>query len=173
MRIVTLIILVLTFLVGAVMASMLNVNINSRISKINYEEIAEMEKLVEQYKESGTDVSEIDDPAIKEALEQLENVPSKGRATTAGILGILLAIASLVMVVLAFMKKELVKNVSFGGIGLSILVWLITPVIEAGRLSGANTKTVALISVFALTTAAVCAIVSQRLHLKKSAEMQA
>ncbi len=168
MRIVTLIIMVLAFLVGAGLSSMLKVNIDRRLSKVNFDELAELQKLADQYKESGVDLSEIEEPSVRESLEQLENIPSKSRATTAGILGILLSLVALAMVVLAFMKKRTIEIAGIAVIGLSFIMWLVTPTIEASRFSGANPKNIALISLIALAVAAGSAIMSFKIHLKKS-----
>ncbi len=173
MRIVVLIVMVLTFLVGGLMSAGLTVNIGSKLDRIDYEEIAKMQKMIDEYKANGVDLSTTNDPAVKEALEQLDNVPSKTRAQIAGILGVLLSIVALVMVIIAFMKKEVVKKIGYAVISMAAFIWILTPSIDGGRLSGANPKTIALITLFVLGASAACAIISKIMHAKKSQSVQA
>ncbi|PTT72890.1 hypothetical protein DD829_07495 [Chryseobacterium sp. HMWF035] len=71
------------------------------------------------------------------------------------------------MIVIAFMKKNAVRAVSLLVIVLSLALWIIAPDIEAGKYSGINPKTMALIGFLGLAVSAAFAFMSFQLYLKK------
>lgn len=168
MRVVALIFMVIAFLVGGACAGVLFKNIENRMGGNDYSVVEKAQKQIDDLKKDGIDVTKIDDPQVKETLEMLEKVPAKWKVDTAGPLGIALAFLAFVMVVLAFMKKEIVTKLSLLVVVLSLVLWIICPDIEAGMFSGANPKSIALISLVALTVSAGCAFMSYKLYLKKN-----
>ncbi|MFY7740118.1 MAG: hypothetical protein ACOVQC_06340 [Flavobacterium sp.] len=172
MRVLALIFMVLAFLVGGGSAGMLKVNIDSRTEGIDYDLLEKTQKEIDDLKKSGVDITKTEDPQLKQNLEILEKAPAKWKVTSAGILGMIVSLLSFVMVIVAFMKKEIVTKVSMLVVALSLLLWVITPDIEAGAYSGANPKAIALISLVALLIASGCAFMSYKLHLKKNTPVQ-
>jgi len=168
MRILVLVIMVIAFLIGGGSSSMLMVNLKSRTKNINYEDLATIKAQKEELEKQGLDLEKIEDPTIKDALKTLENAPKKWKVSIAGILGILVGLLSLFMVIIAFMKKEMVKKVSIAVIALSALLWILTPSIKASDFSGADPKSIAVIALVGLVIASICAIASYNMHLKKS-----
>lgn len=176
MRVLALVIMVLAFLVGGVCAGILFKNIENRMGTDGdsqkteevYRLVENAQKQIDELKKQGIDISKSEDPQIKESLELIEKTPAKWKVEYAGKLGILIAFLAFVMVVLAFMKKEIVTKVSLLVVALSLTLWAITPDIEAGTFSGANPKAIALISLVALLIASCCAFMSYILHLKKN-----
>ena len=176
MRVLALIFMILSFLVGGFCAGVLFKNIENRMGTDgDSEKLEEVYRLVEneqkqidQLKKDGIDVTKIEDPQIKESLEIIESTPAKWKVVYAGKLGILLAVLAFVMVVVAFMKKEFVTKLSILVAVLSVVLWAITPYMEAGTFSGANPKSLALIGCIGLVVCSVCAFISYKLHLKKS-----
>ncbi|WP_395045632.1 hypothetical protein [Flavobacterium sp.] len=135
---------------------------------MDYALVDKAQQQIDELKKQGIDVDKIDSPEIKSAKEALEGIPAKWRVDYAGILGMIVSIIAFIMVVLAFMKKDLVKKISVVVIVLSAILWFIAPDIEAGMTSGANPKSIALISFIALAIASACAYMSYTLYLKKS-----
>lgn len=180
MRVLALVFMVLAFLVGGGCAGILFKNIESRMGTDGdsqkteevYRLVENAQKQIEELKKQGIDISKSEDPQIKESLELIEKTPAKWKVDYAGKLGILIALVAFVMVVLAFMKKELVTKVSLLVVALSLTLWVITPDIEAGSYSGANPKAIALISLVALIIASGCAFMSYKLYLKKNTPAQ-
>jgi hypothetical protein len=168
MRVLALVFMVLAFLVGGGCAGLLKVNIDSRTEGLDYGILEKTQKEIDDLKEEGIDITKIEDPQIKENIEILEKAPAKWKVTSAGILGMIVSLLSFVMVIVAFMKKDIVTKLSLLVGGLAILLWIITPDIEAGTYSGANPKTIALIALIGLVVASGCAFMSYKLHLKKS-----
>jgi len=168
MRILVLVIMILTFLIGGGSSSLLKLNVDTRTKNIDYKELAETQIKIDKLKAEGIDLEKYDDPTITNALEVLEKTPSKWQVTLTGVLGIIIGIVSLFMVVVAFMKKEIVKKVSISVIVLSALLWLLTPSIEAGITSGANPKNIALVAFVGLLIASISAFMSYKMHLKKA-----
>ena len=176
MRALTLVIMILAFLVGGTCAGILFKNIENRMGTDGdsqkteevYRLVDNAQKEIEKLKKQGIDVTKIEDPQIQQSLELIESTPPKWKVDYAGKVGIVLAALSLIMVVVAFMKKELVTKLSILVAVLSILLWAITPHIEAGTFSGANPKSIATIALVGLVVASACAFMSYKLHLKKS-----
>lgn len=168
MRVLALVFMVLAFLVGGGCAGLLKVNIDSRTEGLDYSLLEKIQKEIDDLKKEGVDITKIEDPQIKENLDILEKAPAKWKVSSAGILGVVLSLLSFVMVIVAFMKKEIVSKLSLLVAGLAILLWIITPDIEAGTFSGANPKSIALIALVGLFVASGCAFMSYKLHLKKS-----
>ena len=167
MRILVLIVMVIAFLIGGGASSMISTNLKARTKNINYEELATMKKLVAQYKADGMDFEKSEDPSIKNALETLEKTPAKWRVSTSGILGVILAIVALLMVVVAFMKKESVNTLSIVVPALALLLLILTPSIESGRTSGASPKSIAVIIFISLVIASASAFYSFKLYTNK------
>lgn len=175
MRILTLIIMILAFLVGGACAGILFKNIENRMGTDGdsqkkeevYRLVDNAKKQIEELKKQGIDVTKLEDPQIQQSLKLIESTPPKWKVDYAGKVGIILAALSLIMVVVAFMKKELVTKLSILVAVLSFLLWAITPHIEAGTFSGANPKSIATIALVCLVVASVCAFMSYKLHLKK------
>lgn len=168
MRVVALIFMVLAFLVGGGSAGLLKVNIDSRTEGLDYGLLEKTQKEIDDLKKEGVDITKIEDPQIKENIEILEKAPAKWKVSSAGIVGMILSLLAFVMVIFAFMKKELVTKLSLLVVALSIVLWVITPDIEAGTFSGANPKSIATIALVGLLIASGCAFMSYKLHLKKS-----
>ena len=176
MRVVALIFMVLAFLVGAGCAGVLFKNIENRMGTDGdsqkteevYRLVEDAEKQIEELKKQGIDITTSEDPQIKENLELIEKTPAKWKVDYAGKLGMLITLAAFVMIVLAFMKKEIVTKVSLLVVALSLTLWAITPDIEAGTFSGANPKSIATIALVGLVIASGCAFMSYKIHLKKS-----
>lgn len=169
MRVVALIFMILSFLVGGLCAGILFVNINARMEGVDYKQVETVQKEVDALKKSGVDVTKIEDEAVQESLEWLEKIPAKWKVDTAGPLGVLVAVLALVMVVIAFMKKPAVTKISLAVAVLALLLWIIAPDIKPGLFSGANPKTIALIAFIGLTVSSLCAFMSYKLHAKKVA----
>ncbi|WP_185205396.1 hypothetical protein [Chryseobacterium sp. C3] len=167
MRVLTLIFMVLAFLVGGTCSGLLFKNIESRIGSDDYSIVDKAQQQIDDLKKQGIDITKIDDPQVKESLEILEKVPPKWKVDTAGILGIAVTVLAFVMIVIAFMKKNAVRAVSLLVIVLSIAMWIIAPDIEAGKYSGINPKTMALIGFLGLAGSAAFAFMSYQLYLKK------
>lgn len=175
MRVLALIFMTLAFIVGGGSAAVLFKNIDNRMGTDGdskkteqvYVILENAQKEIDELKKQGIDVTKIDDPQVKESLDIMEKTPAKWKVVYAGKLGILLAVISFVMVVVAFMKKELVTKLSIGVVILALVVWASTPYIEAGTFSGANPKSIALIALIALTISSACAFLSYKLYLKK------
>lgn len=168
MRVLTLIFMVLSFLVGGACAGVLFKNIESRMGGNDYSVVEKAQKQIDDLKKEGIDVTKMDDPQIKESLELLEKVPAKWKVETAGILGMVVAFSAFIMVIVAFMKKEIVTKVSILIAVLSLVLWIITPDIEAGKYSGVNPKLIALIALIGLAVSSGCAFMSYKLYLKKT-----
>lgn len=175
MRVLTLIFMILAFLVGGVLSVFQFKCIENRMGtdgdsqKIErvYTLVDNAQKEIEELKKQGVDVTKIDDPQIQESLDIIKKTPPRWKVEYAGKLGILLAVLAFVMVIVAFMKKGLVTKLSFAVIILSLLVWMCAPDIAAGKYSGENPKTIALIAFVALTISSACAFMSYKLYLKK------
>lgn len=175
MRVLTLIIMILAFLVGGACAGILFKNIENRMGTDGdsqkkeevYRLVDNAKKQIEELKKQGIDVTKLEDPQIQQSLKLIESTPPKWKVDYAGKVGIVLAALSLIMVVVAFMKKELVTKLSILVAVLSFLLWAITPHIESGTFSGANPKSIATIALVGLVVASVCAFMSYKLHLKK------
>jgi len=179
MRALYLTIMVISFLIGGACAGVLFKNIESRMGTDGdsqkteevYRQVDNAKTQIEELKKQGIDITKSEDPQIKESLELIEKTPSKWKVDYAGKLGVLIAFLALIMVVVAFMKKEIVTKVSLLVVALSLTLWAITPDIEAGAYSGANPKAIALISLVALLIASGCAFMSYKLYLKKAASV--
>lgn len=166
MRNLVLIIMVIAFIIGGGSSSTLNLSLKARTKNINYEELADAKKKMNTLEKEGIDLTKSPDPELQKKLEVLKNSPAKWKITVAGLLGILLGIVSLFMVINAFMKKEIVKKTSIAVVGLSLLLWILTPSIAAGKYSGANPKSIALVAFIGLLIAAGCAFLSYNMYLK-------
>ncbi|KPE52803.1 hypothetical protein AOB46_02060 [Chryseobacterium indologenes] len=125
------------------------------------------QKEIDELKKQGVDITKVDDPQIQESLDIISKTPPRWKVEYAGKLGILLAVLAFVMVITAFMKKELVTKLSIAVVILGLVVWFSAPDIAAGKYSGMNPKTVALIAWGALAVSSACAFMSYKLHLKK------
>ena len=176
MRVLSLIFMVLAFLVGGFCAGVLFKNIDNRMGadgdpkKIDevYQLVENAQKQIEAFKKQGIDVTKAEDPQIQEYLELIESVPPRWQVDYAGNTGIVLAALALLMVVVAFIKKAFVNQLSLLVILLSVILWYITPYMEEGTFSGANPKTLALIACIGLVVSSACAFMSYKLHLKKA-----
>ncbi|GAA3642614.1 hypothetical protein [Flavivirga jejuensis] len=168
MRILVLIIMIIAFLIGGGLSFLIKSNIDSRTKNIDYNEIAAAHKFIAKLKKEGVDLEKTEDSEIKNTLEILKNAPAKWRVTASGILGIILGLSALGMVVIAFMKKELVKKVSIAVASMAAVLWLLAPSIKAGMLSGSDPKTIALVILVSLVISSACAFVSYTMHIKKS-----
>lgn len=171
MRVLTLIFMIVSFLVGGACAGFLFKNIENRMGGNDYSVVENAQKQIDDLKKQGIDVTKIDDPQAKESLELLEKVPAKWKVDTAGILGMAVAFLAFIMVIVAFMKKEMVTKISVLVVALSLALWMIAPNIEAGKYSGANPKTIALIALIGLAVSSGCAFMSYKLYLKKTASV--
>ena len=175
-RTVSLVFMILAFLVGGFCAGILFKNIEKRIwtdgdskkTEEVYKLVANAQKQLDEFKKAGVDITKSEDPEIKEYVELIESVPPRWKVDYAGKLGIALAVLSLIMVVVAFMKKELVTKLSVLVAVLSVVLWAITPYIKEGMFSGANPKSIALIACIGLVVCSACAFMSYKLYLKKS-----
>lgn len=176
MRVVTLIFMILAFIVGGFLSVLLHKCIEGRSGtdgdpqKIEqaYTLLDNAKKDIEALKKEGIDITKIDDPQIQQNLEIINTTPPKWQVVYAGKLGILLTVLAFVMVIVAFMKKALVTKLSIAVIALAIGVWISAPDIAAGKYSGENPKTIALIGLIALTVSSACAFMSYKLYLKKA-----
>jgi hypothetical protein len=168
--------MVLAFLVGGLCSGILFKNIDNRMGTDGdskkteevYRLVENAKQEIDKLKKEGVDIAKIEDPEIQEKLDLIKSVPPQWKAIYPGKLGILLAVISLIMVVVAFLKKEIVTKLSLLVAVLSVILWIITPDIEAGTFSGANPKSIATIALVGLVIASGCAFMSYKLHLKKS-----
>lgn len=176
MRVLTLIFMILAFIVGGALSVFqfkcieirMGTDEDSQKTEQVYTLVDNAQKQIDELKKQGVDVTKIDDPQVQESLELIEKTPPRWKVEYAGKLGILLAVLAFVMVVVAFMKKELVTKLSIAVIILALAVWMSAPDIAAGKYSGANPKTIALIALIALTISSACAFMSYKLYLKKT-----
>ena len=169
MRIIALIFMVITFLIGGGVSFGVKYAIDDRLEDVDYEAIAQLEQMVEKYKAEGIDLENTQDPQIKGAMDdyqKLQEIPSESKATALGISSILLGLAALVMVIFAFMKKESVKIVGFAVIIIGLLLWLVMPEIP-GSMGAAPVSTLTLAGFIALSLSALSALLSYNLYLKK------
>lgn len=167
MRILVLIIMVISFLVGGASSGFLKANLDSRTADLNFEQLEALKLEIEAAKKDGIDLSKSEDPALIKNMEILDKTPSKSTINMAGILGLILTIASALMIIMAFMKKGMVKIVAGIVLALAVVLWFLTPTIEATMTSGADPKSIALIAMIALAISAACAFISQNMHIKK------
>ena len=168
MRVVFLVFMVLSFLVGGGSAGLLKVNIDKRTEGLDYAAVEKAKQQIEDLKKQGIDVEKIEDADVQQSLEMIKKAPEKWQADTAGILGMVVALCSLVMVVFAFMKKDLVNKLAIVVVALSAALWFIAPDIEATMTSGASPKAIAMVSLVALIICSACAFMSYKTYLKKS-----
>lgn len=177
MRVLTLIFMILAFIVGGFFSVLLHRCIDGRMGtdgdpqkiELAYTLVNDAQKQIDELKKQGIDITKLDDPQLQENLEIINSTPPRWQVEYAGKLGILLAVLAFAMVIVAFMKKGLVTKLSIAVIALGIGVWISAPDIAAGKYSGENPKTIALIGLIALTVSAACAFLSYKLHLKKKA----
>lgn len=169
MRVVFLIFMVLSFLVGGTTSGLLKVNIDKRTEGLDYAAVEKAKQQIEELKKQGIDVEKIQDAEVQNSLEMIKKAPQKWQADTASILGMVIALCALVMVVFAFMKKELVTKLAMGVAALSVALWLIAPDIEATMTSGVSPKSMAMVSMIALIICSACAFMSYKTYLKKAA----
>ena len=174
MRIVALIFMTLTFIIGGAISVALYKLIDNRLGTDDpqakeqlYSHLKTAEVAIEQLKKEGIDVTKIDDAEIQQSLEIIESTPPIWKVEFAGKLGMLSALLAVAMVFTAFTKKRSVKFLSIAVIASAVLVWFSTPDIAPGLMSGINPKTASLVAMIALTISAVCAFASYNLHLKK------
>lgn len=167
MRVVALIFMTLSFLVGGTCAGILFKNIENRMGGTDYSVVEKLQAQIDDLTKSGIDVKKMDDPEIQETLEILEKIPAKWKVDVAGPLGILSAISAFIMVIIAFMKKAVVKKISLAVAVMSLVLWIVTPNIEAGMFSGANPKSIALIALIGLVVSSLFAFLSYQLHARK------
>ena len=159
----------LAFLVGGTCSGILFKNIENRMGGSDYSVVDGLQADIDEYKSQGIDVRNIDDPEIKEILNLLDNIPPKWQVKTAGPLGIILAVCAFFMVIVAYMKKNLTKMFSVAIAIMAITLWIITPNIEASMFSGANPKSISLISLIALAICSLFAYLSIAFAKKKEA----
>ncbi len=169
MRVLALILMTLSFIVGGACAGILFKNIENRMGGTDYSVVDELQAQIDELTKSGIDVTTIDDPELQESLDVLNNMPPKWKVQTAGPLGIVLAVCGLIMVVIAYMKKSVIKIVSVAVVLLALALWIITPNIEAGLFSGANPKSIAFIALIGLTISSLFAFLSFTFAKKKVA----
>lgn len=175
MRVLTLIFMVLAFIIGGALSVFQFKGIENRMGtdgdsqKLDqvYAMVDNAQKEIDELKKQGVDVTKIDDPQIQESLDIISKTPPRWQVEYTGKLGILLAVLAFAMVITAFMKKELVTKLSIAVAILALAVWFCAPDIAAGKYSGMNPKTVALIALVALAVSSACAFMSYKLHLKK------
>ncbi|MDR2237308.1 MAG: hypothetical protein LBE92_14390 [Chryseobacterium sp.] len=176
MRALTLIFMVLAFIVGGFLSVFQFKCIENRMGtdgdpqKLDqvYTLVENAQKEIDELKKQGVDVTKIDDSQIQQSLDTIAKTPPRWKVEYAGKLGILLAVLAFAMVVVAFMKKEMVNKLAVAVIVLALVVWFSAPDIAAGKYSGANPKTIALIAFAALAVSSACAMMSYKLYLKKS-----
>lgn len=175
MRVLTLIFMILAFIIGGALSVFQFKCIESRMGtdgdseKLDqvYTLVDNAQKEIDELKKQGVDVTKIEDPQIQESLDIIAKTPPRWKVEYAGKLGILLAVLAFAMVIVAFMKKEVVTKLSIAVVILALVVWFSAPDIAAGKYSGMNPKTLALIALVALAVSSACAFMSYKLYLKK------
>lgn len=178
MRVLTLIFMILAFVVGGALSvfqfkiieNRMGTDGDSQKTDQAYILVDNAQKQIDELKKQGIDVTKIDDPQVQESLQLIEKTPPRWKVEYAGKLGILLAVLAFVMVVAALMKKQVVTKLSIAVIVLALAVWLCAPYIEAGKYSGENPKTIALIALVALTISSVCAFMSYKFIPERSSD---
>ncbi|WP_025740076.1 hypothetical protein [Aquimarina pacifica] len=165
MRILTLITMVLTFLIGAPLTVATSFKLNDEMEKVEEAKI-NIEKTLKTYEDTANMNPEIE-ALVKETQEKMEEFPSTSMASISTILSYILGLLALVIVVFAFMKKELTQKMAFALIGLSVLFWIVTPSIEQGTYGGADPKKAAMIGAIFLIVCGISAYFSHVLYIKK------
>lgn len=174
MRTLVLILMVFTFLIGAGISGALSAKLSK--DKEEYESLVVLanesintaEQMHESLKEMGGEVTTEMRESLAELKADAEALPSGGALSTSIFLGFIAVLVSLIVVIFAFLKKELTIKLSFVLIGVGVLFWILTPSIEPiGFSRAANPKSLALAGAIGLIVTALLAFFSYKLYAKK------